>query len=195
MGRSRGTSYLVALAFAVAVATPAAAHPGHGLVDDGEVDSAVEAAHQHGHVEGHLPAGSENVTLIGSLDVNPPEGGIADLAVKGNYAYLNAWQPYCPNAGTHIVDISDPGAPRMTGTVAEGTGEPGLSSREMRVSAAQGLLVVLVVEDLDAEFDRIAGEGARVLTAPETEPWGERYFQVTDPCGVVVQLVQWVQAP
>jgi len=29
-------------------------------------------------------------------------------------------------------------------------------------------------------------------TAIETESWGERFFQVTDPNGVVLQLVQWM---
>lgn len=24
------------------------------------------------------------------------------------------------------------------------------------------------------------------------EPWGERLFQVTDPNGIVIQLVEWV---
>ena len=32
----------------------------------------------------------------------------------------------------------------------------------------------------------------QTITPLETEEWGERYFQVTDPCGVVIQLVQWV---
>lgn len=58
--------------------------------------------------------------------------------------------------------------------------------------AGQGLLVVLVVDDLDAEFARIASAGATVVTAPETEPWGERFCQFADPNGIVWQLVQWV---
>ena len=29
----------------------------------------------------------------------------------------------------------------------------------------------------------------------ETEPWGERYFQVSDPNGIVIQLVTWVGTP
>jgi len=95
----------------------AVAHPGSAVVDDGAIDSAVEAAHQHGHEEGHLPPGSENVDLIGSVDVSPPEGGIADVAVKGDYAYLNAWLPYCPKAGVHVVDISDPTAPAKVGFI------------------------------------------------------------------------------
>jgi predicted enzyme related to lactoylglutathione lyase len=59
---------------------------------------------------------------------------------------------------------------------------------------ADGLLVAFVVEDVDAEHDRLVREGVAITTPLETEPWGERYFQVTDPCGVVVQLVQWMQA-
>ena len=115
MGSIR-TSYALALAGALMlVALPAGAHPTDIHTSDGVVDSAVEAAHQHGSNDGHLPAGSENVSVIGKLDVNPPEGGIADVAVKGDYAYLNAWQPYCPNAGVIVADISDPANPRRVG--------------------------------------------------------------------------------
>jgi uncharacterized glyoxalase superfamily protein PhnB len=57
---------------------------------------------------------------------------------------------------------------------------------------ADGLLVVLVVEDVDAEHERLAAEGVTITTPIETEEWGERYFQVTDPGGVVIQLVTWV---
>ena len=32
----------------------------------------------------------------------------------------------------------------------------------------------------------------KMATPIETEPWGERYFQVLDPNGVIIQLVQWV---
>jgi hypothetical protein len=34
-----------------------------------------------------------------------------------------------------------------------------------------------------------------ITTPIETEPWGERFFQVTDPNGVVIQLVQWMTEP
>jgi len=60
---------------------------------------------------------------------------------------------------------------------------------------ADGLLVVFVVDDVDAEYLRLKAEGATVVTSVETEPWGERYFQVADPNGVVYQLVQWVHEP
>jgi uncharacterized glyoxalase superfamily protein PhnB len=58
---------------------------------------------------------------------------------------------------------------------------------------ADGLLVVFTVDDVEAEHARLVGEGVDVVTPPETEPWGERYFQVADPNGVIYQLVQWVE--
>jgi catechol 2,3-dioxygenase-like lactoylglutathione lyase family enzyme len=57
---------------------------------------------------------------------------------------------------------------------------------------ADGLLVAFVVDDVDAEYERLRDEGVAITTPIETEPWGERYFQVTDPNGVVLQLVSWV---
>jgi uncharacterized glyoxalase superfamily protein PhnB len=56
---------------------------------------------------------------------------------------------------------------------------------------ADGLLVVFVVDDVDAEYARLLDEGVVVTTPIQTEEWGERFFQVTDPCGVVFQLVTW----
>ena len=60
---------------------------------------------------------------------------------------------------------------------------------------ADGLLVVFVVENVDAEYERLVGDAVAITTPLETEEWGERYFQVTDPCGVVFQVVTWVGAP
>ena len=51
--------------------------------------------------------------------------------------------------------------------------------------AADGLLIVLVVENIDDEYARIQQEGVPITTPIETEPWGERYFQITDPYGIV----------
>jgi uncharacterized glyoxalase superfamily protein PhnB len=57
---------------------------------------------------------------------------------------------------------------------------------------ADGLLVVFVVDDVDAEYERLVDDGVTIATPLETEEWGERYFQVTDPNGLVFQLVTWV---
>lgn len=59
-------------------------------------------------------------------------------------------------------------------------------------AAGMGMLIVFVVEEIDAEWERLQGLDLVFPTAIETEPWGERYFQVLDPNGIVYQLVQWV---
>lgn len=75
------------------------------------------------------------------------------------------------------------------------TGLDTFKPKRIAGSAGEGLLVVFVVENIDAEDARLRGEGVRVVTPIETEPWGERYFQVEDPSGVVIQLVQWLSEP
>lgn len=58
---------------------------------------------------------------------------------------------------------------------------------------ATGLLVVFTVDAIDDDYARLREEGVTIVTPIETEPWGERYFQMTDPNGIVYQLVQWVE--
>lgn len=70
-----------------------------------------------------------------------------------------------------------------------------LKPESLKHQRAEGTLVVFVVDDVDAEYRRLQEEGVAVLTPIETESWGERYFQVADANGVIIQLVQWVQAP
>jgi predicted enzyme related to lactoylglutathione lyase len=65
----------------------------------------------------------------------------------------------------------------------------------MRGHRADGLLVAFVVDDIDTQYARLQSEGVAITTPIETEPWGERFFQVTDPNGVVIQLVQWMTDP
>ena len=72
-------------------------------------------------------------------------------------------------------------------------GLPTFKPASMRDHHADGLLVVFVVDDVDAQCARLQAEGVTITTPLETEPWGERFFQVTDPNGVVVQFVQWVE--
>jgi uncharacterized glyoxalase superfamily protein PhnB len=57
---------------------------------------------------------------------------------------------------------------------------------------ADGLLVVFTVEDVDIEYEKLVDGGATVVTPIETEPWGERYAQFSDPNGVIYQFVSWV---
>ncbi|MFS0898170.1 VOC family protein [Mycolicibacterium litorale] len=72
------------------------------------------------------------------------------------------------------------------------TGLPTFRPAHRSGSAGDGLLLVFVVDDVDATFEAVRDGGAPVVTAPETEPWGERYCQFEDPNGIIVQFVQWV---
>lgn len=62
---------------------------------------------------------------------------------------------------------------------------------EQRDREAGGLIVALTVTDLAAEEARLRAAGAPITMPLREEPWGERLFQMTDPNGVVVQLVEW----
>ncbi|MEU8900811.1 VOC family protein [Nocardia sp. NPDC048505] len=59
-------------------------------------------------------------------------------------------------------------------------------------AAGEGLLLAFTVDNIDAEYERLRAAGVPIVTEIETEPWGERYFQMSDPNGIIVQLVQWV---
>ncbi|GIL25827.1 VOC family protein [Actinocatenispora comari] len=62
---------------------------------------------------------------------------------------------------------------------------------DQRDEHAAGLILALTVADLDAELARLQGEGVPITMPLTVEEWGERAFQVRDPNGVIVQLVDW----
>jgi uncharacterized glyoxalase superfamily protein PhnB len=66
---------------------------------------------------------------------------------------------------------------------------------EGQMGPAGGLLMVFVVSDIEADYHRLVDSGVEITTPLQTEPWGERFLQVTDPNGIVIQLVQWVTSP
>ena len=75
------------------------------------------------------------------------------------------------------------------------TGLESFKPAGMRGHHADGVLIAFVVDDVDAECARLEREGVAITTPLQTEPWGERFFQVTDPNGVVIQFVQWMADP
>lgn len=75
------------------------------------------------------------------------------------------------------------------------TGLASIQPERLRGQRAEGLIVAFVVDDIDAEYARLQAAGVPITTPIQTEPWGERFFQVTDPNGVILQLVRWVHAP
>ncbi|GAB3456511.1 VOC family protein [Actinophytocola sediminis] len=62
---------------------------------------------------------------------------------------------------------------------------------EQRDQPAGGLIVAFTVTGIGAEQERLRAEGANITMPLREEPWGERLLQVTDPNGVVFQLVEW----
>ena len=79
--------------------------------------------------------------------------------------------------------------------VFRGTGLGSFNPASIAGDAGQGTLVAFVVDTIDDEYERLRAEGVPIFTPIETEPWGERYFQMRDPNGIVYQLVQWVDEP
>lgn len=70
-------------------------------------------------------------------------------------------------------------------------GLPTLAAAQ-RHQLAQGLTLALTVEDLEREVGRLGSEGIIPTTEIGQDAWGERHVQITDPNGVVIQLVEWV---
>lgn len=62
---------------------------------------------------------------------------------------------------------------------------------DQRNDHAGGLILAFVVDDLEGELARLRGEGVAITMPLTEEEWGERAFQVRDPNGVIVQLVDW----
>jgi uncharacterized glyoxalase superfamily protein PhnB len=62
---------------------------------------------------------------------------------------------------------------------------------DQREVHAQGLILALTVDDLGGELARLQAEGVPITMPLTEEEWGERAFQVRDPNGVIVQLVDW----
>ena len=62
---------------------------------------------------------------------------------------------------------------------------------DQRHDHASGVILAFVVDDLEGELARLQSEGVRITMPLTAEEWGERAFQVRDPNGVIVQLVDW----
>jgi len=52
----------------------------------------------------------------------------------------------------------------------------------------KGLIISFEVDDVDAEYDRLKGEGVQIYQEMQNKPWGERSFVVDDPNGVHIYI-------
>ena len=62
---------------------------------------------------------------------------------------------------------------------------------DQRDDHAAGLILAFYVEDLEGELARLQAEGVAITMPLRSEEWGERAFQVRDPNGVIVELLDW----
>jgi uncharacterized glyoxalase superfamily protein PhnB len=66
-------------------------------------------------------------------------------------------------------------------------------SDAVRGRTVAGTLLAVLVDDVDAEHERLTAAGLAVVLPLATEPWGQRRFQVAGPDGVVVEVLQLVE--
>ena len=69
--------------------------------------------------------------------------------------------------------------PELIGWVADAEAPTGPSAE-----------VVILVDDVDREAERLLAAGVEPLTGPVDRPWGHRTVHVADPDGHVVELAQ-----
>jgi uncharacterized glyoxalase superfamily protein PhnB len=62
---------------------------------------------------------------------------------------------------------------------------------DQRDQQASGVILAFTVDDLEGELARLRAEGVAITMPLTVDEWGERSFQVTDPNGVTVQLMDW----
>jgi uncharacterized glyoxalase superfamily protein PhnB len=62
---------------------------------------------------------------------------------------------------------------------------------DQRQDHANGVILAFVVDDLEGELARLRAEGVAITMPLRSEEWGERAFQVRDPNGVIVELLDW----
>jgi hypothetical protein len=90
------------------------------------------------------PASTGSLSLVGH-DPLLGRGMNAALALHGSYAYVGSRTDGThPNSGVLVVDVGDPSRPRVVGQIGPpDEGNPGESSRELRVWPERDLLIVM----------------------------------------------------
>jgi hypothetical protein len=136
---------------AQAQAQAQSANPNFRVIGDENPDSPAEIhgmhAMQHGGTADHLPGSSDNVTLLGQVDIDDvAPGDVADVTAYGNYAYLAVRDPEgCTDAGFAVIDISDPRNPEQVGFIDSTDGSfPGEGAHviDLRTKHFKGQILV-----------------------------------------------------
>jgi len=59
---------------------------------------------------------------------------------------------------------------------------------ESPVFSGAGVVLNFKVDDVDAEYERLVGQGIEILMPLDDHPWGDRGFSATDPIGTGVYI-------
>ncbi|OBH06951.1 MULTISPECIES: VOC family protein [unclassified Mycobacterium] len=86
--------------------------------------------------------------------------------------------------------------PTSAGTLAIGSDKtvPLFAAGSAEPAANRSVIVEFMVDDVDAEYDRLHRRVPEVVTAPTTMPWGNRAVLLRDPDGNLVNLFTPVTA-
>ncbi len=57
---------------------------------------------------------------------------------------------------------------------------------------AQGILLNLEVEDVDAFYEKMVQAKVDILRPLKDEPWGQRHFILKDPAGVMIDVIKLI---
>jgi predicted enzyme related to lactoylglutathione lyase len=71
------------------------------------------------------------------------------------------------------------GSDKTVPLFGDGSAEPG---------ANRSAILEFIVDDVDAEYERLRGRLAEVVTEPTTMPWGNRALLFRDPDGNLINL-------
>lgn len=188
------------LILVLALLTPASADAGPGEMrpTDGAVDNA-QATHahdQHGGADGHLPATSSNVRVVGKMNINQDfPGRVADVGVFGDFAYLGAFfEPDCQKGGVYVFDIANPAAPKQVNFIRTGNNSyVGEGVQVVRIDTPQFTGDVLALNNEvcgpvkppgDNNLSTVGGATLVDVSNPKTEKFLSKGFGDFDPVGV-----------
>ena len=65
---------------------------------------------------------------------------------------------------------------------------PGFTQARLERDRGAGVEIVLEVDDLDAELERVARSGHALAEPPRQRPWGLRDFRIADPDGYYLRV-------
>ncbi|BBY02191.1 VOC family protein [Mycobacterium seoulense] len=80
--------------------------------------------------------------------------------------------------------------PTPVGTLAIGSDKtvPLFAAGSAEPAANRSVIVEFIVDDVDAQYERLRESVGEVVTAPTTMPWGNRALLLRDPDGNLVNL-------